>query len=68
MYKHYQQLILDCDKELDKILSLFEDKIASEDIEELKEQKVYKSNRAKKNAVQFPVAPPVGKKISSRKL
>lgn len=65
MYKHYQQLIHDCDKELEKILSLFEDKIASEDIEELKEQKVYKSNRAKKNAVQFPVAPLIHQKTGA---
>lgn len=37
MYQNYQQLIHDCDKELEKILSCFDDKISPETIEKLKE-------------------------------
>lgn len=57
MYHRYQELIHDCDKELEKILSSFDDKILPEDIEKLKNENAYKINRAKKNAIQFKVAP-----------
>lgn len=57
MYKYYQKLIHDCDKELQKILSSFEDKIAPEKIDQLKQENIYKKNRAKKNAIEFHVAP-----------
>lgn len=57
MYQHYQQLIHDCDKELEKIISSFDDKVAPEMIEKLKNEDAYKKNRAKKNAIGFQVAP-----------
>ena len=57
MYEYYQKLIHDCDKELEKILSSFEDKVAPEKIDQLKQENTYKKNRAKKNSIEFPVAP-----------
>jgi transposase len=57
MYQNYQQLIHECDRELEKILSSFEDKIDPEDINQLEKEKKYKKNRAKKNAIEFNVAP-----------
>lgn len=65
MYKHYQQLIHDCDKEIEKILSSFEDKIEPEKIEKLKKENIYKKNRAKKNAIAFQAAPLIHQKTGS---
>jgi transposase len=57
MYENYQQLLHECDRELEKILSSFEDKIDPESINQLKNENKYKKNRAKKNAIEFNVAP-----------
>lgn len=57
MYKSYQQLIHACDKELEKILSSFDDKVIPESIDQFKSEGNYKKNRAKKNAIDFQVAP-----------
>jgi transposase len=57
MYQHYQQLIHECDEKLEQILSSFDDKINPGVIEKLNDEKTYKKNRARKNVIDFQVAP-----------
>jgi transposase len=65
MYQNYQQCIRDCDVLLEKILSSFDDKITPEDIAKMEKQSLYKSNRSKKNKMDFPVAPLLHQKTGS---
>lgn len=65
MYNSFQSYIHECDKELEKILSSFDDKISPEEIAKFEKEKLYKVNRTKKNKIDFPVAPLIHQKTGA---
>lgn len=65
MHQSYQELISQCNNEIEKILSTFDDKILPEKITELENEGIYKKDRSNKNKLDFPVAPLLHQKLGS---